>query len=256
MRIAKSALLLLVLTLIAPLSSSQAQLKTRVLGYRVEQVKVGDQFIYSISETKPGRKKAGTKRSTLVERVAALDATYEDKTGARKMLRDTTTGKSVYYLETPGVSFSINEPSPLTSLRSAGAWKTYPLFIAKGKTIKLPESEQLIDLGSSKSSTKTSTSLSILGKEKLKVGKATYNCIKVRETITIESRTTAAPDTSKTKRVVAPRIHKESRVATLWYSPELQTIAKYTTSQGKTSFTQTLTKYIKAPAQTAMLLKK
>ncbi len=261
MRFAKLSLLIVAITLSTVASDSQAQLKSKMLGYRVEQVQVGDQFVYSIAETTPGRKKPVTKRSTLVERVVATDATYELKSGARKMIRDTTTGESVYTLETPGVGFSINEPSALSPLRGAGQWKTYPLVIAKGKSIKLSESEQLIDLGSSKSSTKTSGSLTILGKEKVKVGRTTYNCVKIRETIITESKSIAVPDANGTVKKVAPivsdrpRSSKQTRIATLWYSPELQTMVKYTTTQGKHSFTQTLTKYVKAPAQTAMLQK-
>lgn len=257
MRFVNLSLLVAAFVVLAPVSQSHAQLKSKVLGYLVEPVKIGDRFVYTISETRPGRKKAITKRSTLVERVVSTDATYEDKSGARKMLRDTVTGESVYYLETPGVSFSINEPSALNPLRGAGKWKTYPLVIAKGKSIKLPESEQMIDLGSSKSSTKTSTSLSILGKEKIVVGKKSYTCVKVRETITMESKTMPTLDThGDAKKPVRAHTTKETRIATLWYSPELQTLVKYTTSQGKQSFTQTLTKYVKAPAQTAMLIEK
>jgi hypothetical protein len=253
MRFAKRSLLIVALLFSAVVSDSHAQLKSKQLGFRVEQVRVGDQFVYSLAETRPGRKKPITKRTTMVERVVATDATYELKSGARKLIRDTTTGKSVYFIETPGVGFSMNEPSALTPLRSAGQWKTYPLVIAKGKSIKLPENEQLIDLGSSKSSTKTSGLLSILGKEKVKVGKTTYNCVKIRETIVTESRSIAIQDSNGTiKKVSLPKPRKQTSIATLWYSPELQTIVKYTTTQGKNSFTQTLTKYIKAPKQTAM----
>ncbi|HET6511889.1 MAG TPA: hypothetical protein VFH43_06835 [Candidatus Kapabacteria bacterium] len=256
MRFAKLSLLLLALGLSTGVTDSQAQLKNKVLGYRVEQVEVGDKFVYSISETRPGRRKPITKRSTLVERVIATDATYEMKSGARKLIRDTVTGESIYVLETPGVGFSINEPSALSPLRSAGQWKTYPLFIAKGKSIKLPESEQVIDLGSSKSSTKTSTSLRILGKEKIKVGKATYNCVKVRETIVTESKSIPIPDSNGSiRKTRSPKLSKQTRVATLWYSPELQMLVKYTTTHGKQSFSQTLTRYVKAPQQTAMLQK-
>lgn len=253
MRFLRSILLATALCSLAPVTPTQAQLKSRILGYRVEPVKVGDRFVYALAETRPGRKKQITKRTTLVERVVSIDAGYEDKYGARKLLRDTLTGESVYYLETPGVSFSMNEPSSLTTLRSAGKWKTYPLVIAKGKSIKLPESEQVIDLGSSRSSTTTQTSLSILGKEKLRVGNKSYTCIKVRETTTTESQMTVVTDTSGTAKHPRGKTTKETRVATLWYSPELQTLVKYTTSHGKQSFTQTLIRYIKALEQTAML---
>jgi hypothetical protein len=236
---------------------ARAQLKTKQLGHRVEQVKVGDRFIYAISETRPGRRKKITKRSTLVERVISTDAAYESKSGARKLMRDTVTGRSVYYLETSGVSFSMNEPLALSPLRSAGQWKTYPLFIAKGKSIKLPDSEQVIDLGSSKSTTKTSTALSILGKEKIKVGKSTYHCVKIRETITHTSQSIQVPDSNGVlKKAKLPKAKKETRIATLWYSPELQTLVKYSTSQEGHSFTQTLRRYVKAPAETAALEKK
>ena len=236
---------------------ARAQLKTKQLGFRVEQIRIGDQFIYAVAETRPGRKKKITKRTTLVERVIATDANYESKSGARKLIRDTVTGRSVYYLETPGVSFSMNEPLALSPLRTAGQWKTYPLVIAKGRSITLPESEQVIDLGSSKSTTKTATSLSILGKEKLTIGKSTYNCVKIRETVTHTSQRIQIPDSNGAmKKVKLPKAKKETKVATLWYSPELQTLVKYTTTQGKHSFTQTLTKYVKAPAQTAALEKK
>jgi hypothetical protein len=254
MRFVKLSLIIVALYLWAPVASSQAQLKKQDFTVKTEPIKVGDQFIYAISETKPGRKKPVTKRSTLVEHVVSTNATYENKSGARKLLRDTITGESVYYAETPGASFFMNEPSALTPLRSAGQWKTYPLSIAKGKSIKLPESEQVIDLGSSKSSTKTSTSLSILGKEKLKVGKKTYSCVKIRETITTISKTVPQADAKATK-AVAPKTSKETRVSTLWYSPELQTLVKYTTARGKLTFTQTLTKVVKAPQQTALLQK-
>ncbi|HET6511816.1 MAG TPA: hypothetical protein VFH43_06465, partial [Candidatus Kapabacteria bacterium] len=213
--------------------------------------------VYTVSETRPGRKKKITKRSTVVERVVSTDAVYESRSGARKLIRDTITGRSVYFLETPGVSFSMNEPLALSPLRSAGQWKTYPLVIAKGRSITLPESEQVIDLGSSKSTTKTATSLSILGKEKLRIGKAIYNCVKIRETLTHTSQRVQIPDSNGViKKAKLPKAKKETRVATLWYSPELQTLVKYTTSQGSHSFTQTLTRYVKAPAETAAVEKK
>jgi hypothetical protein len=255
MRFVRLSLIITALYLWAPVSTSQAQLKNQKFAVLIEPVRVGDRFIYTISETRQGRKRPIARRSTLVERVVSTNATYENRSGARKLLRDTVTGESVYYAETPGVSFFMNEPSALTSLRSAGQWKSYPLSIAKGKSIKLPESEQVIDLGSSKSSTKTSTSLSILGKEKLKVGKKTYSCVKIRETITTVSKTVPQTDAKATK-AVAPKTSRETRVSTLWYSPELQTLVKYTTSRGKLTFTQTLTKLVKAPQQTALLLKK
>jgi hypothetical protein len=257
MRVQKLLFVLVSLILVGHPGQIQAQLKEKVLGYRIEDVKVGDHFIYYVSETRPGRKKKITTRSTLIERVVATDADYEFKTGARKLIRDTTTGLSVYYLQTPGVNFSINEPRALTPFRSAGQWKTYPLTMAKGKTVKLPETEQVVDLGSSKSSTKTTTTISLLGKEKLKVGKTAYTCVKLRETITSESKSIPVPDskgiTNKVK-TVAPKI--ETRVATMWYSPELGTLVKYYTTVKGQSFTQTLTRYVKAPTATALLEKK
>lgn len=258
MRLVKLSLLFVFLSILST-APTRAQLKSKILGYRVEQVQVGDKFVYSVIETKPGRRKPITKRFTLVERVVSTDASFEMKSGARKLIRDTVTGESVYFLETPGVGFSMNEPSALSPLRSAGQWKSYPLFIAKGRSIKLPESEQVIDLGSSKSSTKTTTHQRILGKERIKVGKSIYNCVKIRETIVTESRTFVLADSNRAderSKGQSPVPIKQTRVATLWYSPELQTLVKYTTTQGKQSFTQILTKYIKAPAQTAMLERK
>jgi hypothetical protein len=257
MRVLKLILVLAFVVLFLQPDQSMAQLKEKVLGYRIEDVKVGDQFVYYVSETRPGRRKNITTRSTLIERVADINADYEFKTGARKLIRDTTTGLSVYYLQNPGVNFSINEPRALTPLRSAGQWKTYPLVFAKGKSVKLPETEQVIDLGSSKSSTKTTTSIALLGKERMKVGKQTYSCVKLRETISSESRSIPVPDSNgvtKKAKPVTPKI--ETRVATMWYSPELGTLVKYYTTVKGQSFTQTLTRYIKSPTETALLEKK
>jgi hypothetical protein len=254
MKLLRLSLLTLTLVLSVPISSSQAQLKSKVLGYRVENVRVGDRFIYSIVErgtakNRRGKAQAFTKRKTLTERVIALSAAYDGKEGARKLIRDTVTGTSAYYAETPGVSFAMNEPLGITALRPAGHWRTYPLAIAKGKTIKLPESEQAIDLGSSKSVTKTSIEQRLLGKENVKVEGKNYSCVKVRETVTMTSKMVPSDNTKK----VLPKTNKEVRVATLWWSPELGTLLKYQTAQGKQSFTQTLTKYVKAPAETAMV---
>jgi hypothetical protein len=237
-------------------TTSPAQLTKGTVGTQAVTVKVGDKFVYLISETKPGRKKVTTKRSTVTETVIDLSANYEMKEGARKLIRDTITGRSVYYLTTPGVSFSMNEPLAVSPLRSAGLWKTYPLEIAKGKSIKLPSSESVVDLGSSKAVTRTSATMSILGREKLKVGKSSYNCVKIRETVTEEthSEILSAPKAIPAAGTIKKTKPKKTvKTATLWYSPELQTLVKYTTTQGRHTFTQTLTKYIPAPEQTAML---
>jgi hypothetical protein len=122
MRFVKLSLFILALHFLVAPQAAPAQLKGKMLGYRVEQVQVGDKFVYTILETGPagggpGRRKPITKRSTLIERVIATDATYEQKSGARKLLRDTITGESVYVLETPGVGFSIKSMSHLPCRR-------------------------------------------------------------------------------------------------------------------------------------------
>lgn len=254
MRVPKLLLILLALALTFQPEPSEAQLKGKVLGYRVEDVKVGDKFIYYVSETRPGRRKKLTKRYTMVEKVISTDAEYEFKSGARKLIRDTTTGLSVYYLETPGINFSMNEPRSLSTLRSGGQWKTYPLTIAKGKSVKLPETEQVVDLGSSKSTTKTTTTITLLGKERIKVGKTKYTCVKLRETITSESSSIPVPDSNGiTHEAKVTPSKKGTRTATLWYSPELRTLVKFTTTVNGQTFSQTLTRYVKAPAETALL---
>lgn len=235
-------LALVLVQAVAP-TGAPAQLKSANVHTHYD-VRVGDQFVYKVTETKPGRKKKKVTTSrTISETVVDLSAAYEEKAGARRMIRDTVTGRSVYYLAQPGQNFSINEPAALSDMRAAGGWKTYPLVISKGKSIKLPESETTVDLGSSKSMSTTGVTLSLLGKETIRVGKLRLKCTKILETITVKSYTMSGTKKLKPKTKV--------KKAYVWYSPELQTLAKYTVSEDGKTFTQTLQKYVPAPKATA-----
>lgn len=254
MLLLRIAILSVALFVLANASETEAQLKKKIVGIPVYTVNVGDKFIYSVVETRPGRKKSITKRSTITEVVVDVNGNYEGKGGARKLLRDTVMNNSVYYLTTPGVSFAMNEPQTLSPLRNGGLWKTYPLVIAKGKSISLPPSETVVDLGSSKATTKTFCTMSLMGREKLKIGTTVYHCIKISETITEEIYSETIPKTKNASvKSTRTKSRKSVRTATLWYSPELQTLVRYTTKQGNHSFTQHLTKYVAAPKRTAML---
>lgn len=209
----------------------------------VQNVNVGDVFTYRVVETRPGRKRALTTTRKVVETVMDLNASYEQRSGVRKLIRDTITGRTVFYDVTPGVEFWMNEPLSLTPLRNGGAWRAYPLVIAKGKTIKQQPTETTVDLGSSKSFTRTAVSQTIHGRETLRVGKLRLRCTKILETTTVTSWQVVGEKKLRPKTT--------TRRAYLWYSPELQTLAKYTTSEGARSFTQTLQSYTPATPRTA-----
>lgn len=198
----------------------------------------GSLYYYSLS-VQPKKGKRSTKKWT--ERVLATDTTFRGRGEVFQTLRQPGEQFSFYHLR-PNGEFAFYETMGLAG-RNSEQWSVLPLTNDKQDRVrKLPEVSSIVDIGPSKVEVRRTTTRTIMGRQRLMVGRKSVICQKLKDVQ--EERFVTSQNEKKDKK------KHERSVSYYWVSPELGALVKYVSYGPNGTQVQQLSKVESAAAKT------